>query len=221
MTVDSPAPGVWVAQPARGFRYTSDAMWLAGFALRTGPLPRNALDLGTGSGVVALLLGAHGIETLGLELRPEWTELWSTTLARSTTSARVELRQQDVREPLSATFELVVANPPFFPKGTGPVAPDPWKRAARTESTATLLDFLARARSALAPGGRACFILPRDREGEVLGYPLVVSRWLRIGRRRTLFCLRHEGPATSLPEQTAEDSEAARALVEAATRPGG
>jgi tRNA1Val (adenine37-N6)-methyltransferase len=220
MTLDCPAPGVFVAQPDRGFRYTSDAMWLAGFALSTGPRPRNALDLGTGSGVVALLLGAQGIETLGLELRPEWAELWATTLARSATPARVELRQADVREPLPATFELVVANPPFFPQGTGPVAPDPWKRAARTESTATLRDFLDAARSALAEGGRACIIVPREREGEVRQHALVVSRWLRIGRRRSLFCLRHDGPLATEPDEIAEHSQAAQALVQAGTGAG-
>ncbi|MEQ1568253.1 MAG: hypothetical protein ABMA64_21620, partial [Myxococcota bacterium] len=56
MTLDRPAPGVVIAQPARGFRYGSDAMWLVGFALATGPLPASALDLGTGSGVMAAQL---------------------------------------------------------------------------------------------------------------------------------------------------------------------
>lgn len=217
MTLDSPAPGVFIAQPERGFRYTSDAMWLAGFALSTGERPERALDLGTGSGVVALLLAAHGIPSLGLELRPEWTALWAVTLARSQTPAEVKLALGDVREPLDARFDLVVSNPPFFPAGTGPVAPDPWKRAARTESTARLADFLRSAEQALTERGRICVIVPREREGEVLRHGLPVSRWLRVGRRRSLLCLTRSEPAIALPEEVTEDSERARRLVALST----
>ncbi|MEQ1503891.1 MAG: hypothetical protein ABMB14_16740, partial [Myxococcota bacterium] len=79
MTFDAPAPGVVIAPPARGFRYTSDAMWLVGFALATGPRPTGALDLGTGSGVVAALLAARGIPSVGVDVRPEWAPLWAET----------------------------------------------------------------------------------------------------------------------------------------------
>ena len=198
MTFDSPAPGLRIAQPERAFRYTSDAIWLAGFALEVAPGARSALDLGTGSGVVALLLASHGIPVVGIDVRPEWAPLWQETLAGCRLPVSVELRQADVSEPIDARFDLVVSNPPYFPAGTGPVAPDPWRRAARTESTATLGTFVARGLAACEPGGRFCVVIPREREDDVLvarGAHRVEHR-VRVGRRRTLLCL---GPGETGP----------------------
>lgn len=217
MTFDSPVAGVRIAQPARGFRYTSDAMWLTGFALGVGPRPSRALDLGTGSGVIALLLAARGIPTVGVDVRPEWAPLWRETLAASRTLAPVELVQGDIADGVDGPFDLVVSNPPFFAAGTGPVAPDPWRRAARTESTAPLARFVEVALHALAPGGRFCVVLPREREDALLAASRGVSveRQIRIGRRRTVFCL-GSGPVTPIVTVD-EDSELVRGWVDAAT----
>ena len=217
MTLDSPAAGLTIAQPARGFRYTSDAMWLVGLALQVTALPARALDLGTGSGVLAMLLAWHGIPTVGVDSRSDWAPLWEITLARSATRASVDLEIADVCSLSAGSFDLVVSNPPYFPANTGPVAPDPWKRAARTESTATLADFLAAARASLAQGGHACFIVPREREEEVLRCGLVAQRWIRIGRRRSLFALREADAPHAIPESAPEGSPLARSLEEAAT----
>lgn len=219
MTFDTPAPGLVIAQPTSGFRYTSDAMWLVGFALTSGPRPRHALDLGTGSGVMALLLAAHGIPALGIDNRPEWSELWAVTRSRSRTQAPVELQLADISSPIAGAFDLVLANPPFFAANTGPVAPDPWKRAARTESTATLATFLSVASAKLTEEGRACFVIPREREREIIDSKLVVQRWLRIGRRRSLLSLSKRGPHVDFPEEIAQDAPLAGVLVETATRP--
>lgn len=217
MTFDSPAPGVVIAQPARGFRYAADAMWLAGFAWATGPAPRTALDLGTGSGVVALLLAAQGAEVLGIDARAEWGPLWAETLRRSAAGARVALRRADVADGVDGRFDLITSNPPFFPAGSGPVSPDPFKAAARTESTAGLARFLEVALAARDEGGRACFVVPREREGALVGIA-APSRWVRVGRRRSLLCF---GPgAAAAPEAIEEGAPALRAWVEAVA-PGG
>ncbi len=170
VTLDRPAPGLEIAQPARGFRYGAEAFWLAGFALETRPLARDALDLGTGSGIVALLLARAGLDVLGVDVRPEWAELWPRTLAGSAPRGRVELRLADVLD-VVAEVDLVVSNPPYFPAGSGPSAPDPWKAAARTEAGATVADFVAASVRCLRVGGAACFVVPRDREDVVTGAP--------------------------------------------------
>lgn len=171
-----------IAQPERGFRYGSEAMWLASFALASGPA-RTALDLGTGSGVVALLLAAAGLEVTGIDLRPEWVPYWAETVARS--RFRADLRVLDVSE-VAGRFDLVVSNPPFFPADTGPVAPDPWKAAARTESGATLPDFVDAALRVLGPGGRACFVVPRARQDEVVHPDGLVAAVEHPDRTRSL-----------------------------------
>jgi hypothetical protein len=85
--------------------------------------------------------------------------------------------------PAVAPVDLVVANPPFFPAATGPVASDPWRRAARTESSATLQDFVATALGLLRPGGRAVLVVPRAREAEIVG---PVRRVAQVGAVRSL-----------------------------------
>jgi len=176
--LDNPAPGLRIAQPERGFRYGSEAFWLVGFALEGG-VPSRALDMGTGSGIAAFLLASVGVETLGIDLRPEWKPLWERSLEAS--DASPTLRVRDAAE-LEGSWPLIVSNPPFFPAGSGPVSADEWRAAARTESTATLKMFVDTARACLAPGGRACFVIPVQRLAEIEG----PRRIVRVGERRVL-----------------------------------
>jgi tRNA1Val (adenine37-N6)-methyltransferase len=224
VTLDHPAPGVVIAQPERGFRYAVDAFWLAGFALATGERPRDALDLGTGSGIVAMLLGAQGIPTVGVDHRPEWRPLWAETLANSETAAPVELRLADVRDGVPRDRALVVANPPYFTAGAGPASPDPWKRAARTESTASVAAFVAIAVGALSPTGRACLVVDRTREADVLAAGSASgarpARVVRVGRRRSLLCLVRGGGAGPPAEEFAPGDDVVQRWVRLA-RGGG
>ncbi len=178
MSLDRPAPGIQIAQPKRGFRYGSEAFWLTGFALE-GEVPTHALDLGTGSGIAALLLAGVGVQTTGIDVRPEWEELWEQTLRASEVTATLQV--VDVLE-IEGRWPLIISNPPFFAAGSGPVAPDPWKAAARTESTATLAQFVSCARDLLEPDGRACFVIPIERLEEISD----PTRIARVGERRVL-----------------------------------
>jgi tRNA1Val (adenine37-N6)-methyltransferase len=126
---------------------------------------------------------------VGIDAREEWVAYWDATLQDSRVSGKVSLHRADVRD-VAGAFDLVVSNPPFFPRGTGPTAPDPWKAAARTESTATLADFVEATRPSITSGGRACCALPIERESEALGHlgrvGAAVRRHVRVGRRRVL-----------------------------------
>jgi tRNA1(Val) A37 N6-methylase TrmN6 len=195
---DTPAEGVVVFQPRRGFRYGSEAFWLVGFALEA-ELPRTAVDLGTGSGIAAFLLAARGVDALGIDVRDEWAPLWAASLAASTVQPRLETT--DVRA-VSGRFDLAVSNPPYF--ATGPMAPDAWKAAARTESTATLAEFV---QAALRIAARACFVLPLEREPEAIAVAGGASRRVQVGRRRALVELR-PGPTAAAERIT--EAEARR-----------
>jgi tRNA1(Val) A37 N6-methylase TrmN6 len=178
LSYDRPAPGVVIAQPRRGFRYGSEAMWLAAVAahLRRG----RALDLGTGSGVVAALLAADGWEATGVDHREEWAPAWAETLSRSRFSGTLRLVRLDVRE-VDVRVDLVVANPPYFPSGTGPVVADAFHRAARTEGEATLSDFVSAARRCVGGDGLIAFVVPIQRAPELAGAHVVP-----VGRKRCI-----------------------------------
>ena len=206
-TVERPASGLSVVQPKRGFRYGSEAFWLVGFAIEGGGVPRTAVDLGTGSGIAALLLGRLGAGVKGVDVRREWLQLWAHTLEGSEVGGRVQLHEHDVSEGPPATgVDLVVCNPPFFPRDTGPRSENAWKGAARTESSATLERFVEVGMACLAPGGRACWVVPRERWEEVSCEGAVPTRVVHVGRRRTLVELRFmpaevEGKVLEVPDR--------------------
>jgi len=205
ITIERPLEGLFVAQPRRGFRYGSEAFWLVGFALEAG-LPDTAVDLGTGSGIMACLLTRLRVQTMGVDLRSEWAPCWDVTRRDSRGLERLTLMQADVASFVSETrVDLVVSNPPFFPKDSGPVSPDGWKAAARTESTAPLSVFIEAALRTICPTGRVCFVVPQERADEVVHARAFVSRRVDVGKRRTLVELRPGEGRASMVERVAED----------------
>lgn len=194
-TRDTPAPGLTISQPRRGFRYGAEAFWVAGLALEVRPRARTVLDLGTGSGVIAALLAARGLHARGIDLRPEWAPLWAETLDSPALDGRLSLEGGDLLE-VHGPHDLVVSNPPFFPR-RGKVSPDPWKAAARTESTATLDDVVAAVARCLSPDGAGIVVVPVERGAEVRRSARVrglgIPRAFQVGKRRWIGVLTHGG----------------------------
>jgi tRNA1Val (adenine37-N6)-methyltransferase len=188
-----PAPGLTIYQPPRGFRYSLDPFLLAGFVLEGGA-PASALDVGTGSGVLALVLARAGVgEVHGVDVRPEWAPLQRASAAASGLSVRWQTA--DVRDLHGPRVACCVSNPPYFSPGGGPVSPDPVRAHAR-HALAGDLDELVPAMARLAP--RVALVLPAARGGEAArlleacGRP--VRRRLVLGDRLVLLEGGGEGP---------------------------
>ena len=188
-TSESPTAGLVVHQPVHGFRYSAEAFWLVGFAIEGG-LPENAVDLGTGSGIMAGLLAAQGVVVDALDVREEWEPYWQKTQSDSKLNGALRFHCVDVVDGWDDRVDLVLSNPPFFKASEGPGSPNLWKRAARTESTATLKDFICVGANCLRPGGRLCMVLPSVREREANRYAdeyrLSLARTVKIGKKRVL-----------------------------------
>ena len=124
-------------QRAGGFRYSVDALLLAAFAL---PLSAGArvLDLGTGSGVVALILARRGrpARVVGVELQAGLADIARRNASANPTDPRVEIIEADAlaRPFPAASFDLVVSNPPFQPGGAGPKTRTPNAPSPATKS---------------------------------------------------------------------------------------
>ncbi len=135
-----------VRQPCRGYRFAVDSVLLADFA---APLcGRSVVDLGTGSGIVLLLLArlCPGLSRgVGVELQPELFECARANIEANGLSGRIEALLGDFREDLpgaaAGSFDLVVANPPYRPVGTGRRNPDRPKEIARHEVACTMDDL--------------------------------------------------------------------------------
>ncbi len=172
LTQERPAEGLVIWQPRRGFRYSLDAFCLAGWALEGGT-PGRALDVGTGSGVCALLLKNAGVAVVeGIDVQEDWIPLARRSAAASNLAVRFSA--VDVRDFSPALpFDLVLSNPPFRAPGSGPVSPDPLRAAARHTLHGSLGELIV---SMTRLGARVCLVLPQDRENAALE-TLAAQRW--------------------------------------------
>ncbi len=75
----------------------------------------SALDIGTGSGVLAILLGMRGVYTVGTDI--SWGALaWaSRNILRNGVDGYVDLVLADGYEAFRCGFGLVLINPPYLP----------------------------------------------------------------------------------------------------------
>lgn len=166
------AYGLRIAQPRHGYRFSLDPLLLCDFA--GGVAGERVLDLGTGCGVIPLILArqVEGIQVVGVEHQPAMADLARRNVAMNGLEERIAVIQEDVanlsgRFPVSS-FDRVLANPPFRKPGTGRLSPKSGRDLARHESTAGLAEFLAAAKFLVKPGGKICFVHLPARLGEFL-----------------------------------------------------
>ena len=154
------------------FMLSTDSILLADF-VHIGSAGRG-IDLGCGSGILALLLlcRSEKLHMTGLELLPEAAALARGNLAANALTERSEILQGDLREHRSlfapGHFDLVVANPPFYPLGSGALSPDAGRASARVEVSATLDDVCTAAAWLCRSGGSFCLVHKPERLSELL-----------------------------------------------------
>jgi len=151
-----------LAQPEGGFRFGADALLLACFAAQVPG--KRALDLGTGCGPagLGLLLARNDRETtvLGLDKDPAMVEAAGQNADRLGLADRFAARRLDIREirgngeTPAASFDLVLANPPYRHPDSGRRPEDLGRDAARFETDGGLAAFAAAASHALVGKGR-------------------------------------------------------------------
>ncbi len=164
-------PGGPIMEQEPGALLGTDTVLLGDFARPAGAA--RGIDLGCGSGALTLLLLAAGekLAMTGLELRPQAAQRARENLARNGWETRGEIVTGDLRKVRtlfrSGSFDLAVANPPYFPPGSGASSPDPARRAAREESF-TLPELMDAAAFLLRTGGRFFLVHRAERLSEVL-----------------------------------------------------
>lgn len=156
-----------VIQPREGYRFSVDSILLARF-VSVRRIDR-VLELGAGCGVIALAVAMlHSPrEVVAAEIQPQLVEL----IARSATLNHIEsLRaiRSDLRTMPADSFDVVIANPPYRAAGTGRISPHAARRIARSETSATLEDFLAAASRSTRRGGKVAVVFAADRSAELM-----------------------------------------------------
>lgn len=176
--------GLQIIQDDSEFRFSVDAVLLAHFAtLRRGD---RVVDLGTGTGIIPLLLctRAELQSVIGVEIQAEVAARAVRSVEHNGLGPLIRIEQGDLREiervlP-GVRVDLVTANPPYLPVGSGVSSPKESLAVARHEVCCNLEDVVRSAAYLLGSGGRFALVHRPERLTEILSlmaaYRLVPKR---------------------------------------------
>ena len=167
---------LWAGGPvfaqAEHFRLGTDSVLLADFVNTSGAA--RGVDLGCASGAIALLLLARSpaLHMTGLELLPDAAALARENLEKNGLADRGEIIAGDIRRHRAlfraGSFDLVAANPPYYPAGSGSLPRDGGRAAARGETACSLDDVCAAAAFLCRTGGSFSLVYKPERLSELL-----------------------------------------------------
>lgn len=126
---------------------------------------RHILDVGTGSGLIALMLAQRCPEAQisAIEIDDEAAAQASDNFAASPWAERIQLVHADFNDFSSdKKFDLIVSNPPYFTDALK--NPDPQRTVARHNDTLNYHQLFLGSRQLLQPQGICCVIIPAESE---------------------------------------------------------
>ena len=156
-----------VLQKEKGYRFSVDSLLLADFvSLRRGD---RVVDLGTGSGIIALILALRFQEAsiAEVEIQKDLADMAGRSVALNGIEDRIKVYPGDVKKIRKLfgpqSFNAAVFNPPYRRLNSGKINPDSQKAVARHEIRGTIDDFLTSAQYLLKDSGRVYIIYPAAR----------------------------------------------------------
>lgn len=161
-----------IIQDPERFCFGMDAVLLSGFA--TAQEGARVLDLGTGTGIIPILMAAKtkAKELVGLEIQPESADMANRSVILNDLQERVKIVQGDIKEAEhifeAASFDVVTSNPPYMIGGHGLKNPDAPKAIARHEVLCDLEDVVKAAAKCLKPGGKFYMVHRPFRLAEIM-----------------------------------------------------
>lgn len=186
---------LYLFQPRHGYRAGLDAVLLS--ACVQAKKGQCVLELGCGVGTAILCLGSRveGLQLTGVEREPRFA-----ALARRNGGDALEVVEADLSElpmPLrQRQFDHVLANPPYYDRGSSVASGDPAREAAHGAET-PLAKWVRTAAKRLVPKGYLQFIHLTERLPEILaalphemGSVEVLPLAARTGRAPDRFILR-------------------------------
>ena len=181
--------GYHIIQNTRDFCYGIDAVLLSDFArVKKG---EQALDLGTGTGIIPILLKAktQGEHFTGLEIQEQSAEMAGRSVVYNHLEDAITIRTGDIKEAAAifgrASFSVVTCNPPYMHGNHGLTNPHLPKAIARHEVLCTLEDVISQTAQLLKPRGRFYMVHRPFRLAEIMG--LMMQYKLEPKRMRLVY----------------------------------
>lgn len=147
-----------IIQNTEQFCFGMDAVLLSDFA--KVQLDEKVIDLGTGTGVIPILLEAKtsGKHFTGLEIQSKSVDMARRSVNLNKLEDKIDIVDGDIKEASmlfgAASFDVVTSNPPYMNYSHGIVNPDKAKAIARHEIHCTLEDLVRETSRLLRPKGR-------------------------------------------------------------------
>jgi tRNA1(Val) A37 N6-methylase TrmN6 len=156
-----------VTQTREGYRFSLDAVLLAATVITQRS--DTVLDLGTGSGIISLILAMHhpDIRITAVEIQPELASIAETNVADNQMNRQITVACADIRllpaGEIMGPFDWVVSNPPYRRPHSGRINPNSQRAVARHEIAVNMEQILDCAKRMLRTGGQFGTIYPAQR----------------------------------------------------------
>lgn len=164
--------GYQIIQNPDIFCFGMDAVLLADFA--TGKSKAKVLDLGTGTGVIPMLMEARGkgAHFTGLELQEYSADMARRTVSMNGLDDKIDIVCGDIKEVpcnfKAASFDVVTSNPPYIKGDHGLENANTPKNIARHEICLCLEDVVRAAAHVLKEGGAFAMVHKPFRLAEII-----------------------------------------------------
>ncbi len=149
---------------------TSRAAATASRSIRFCSADLRSLDRAIACSISAAL--KHPREVVAIEIQLQLAELIDRNAAlNSLTSVRgvcADIRARRIAGVDPASFDLIVANPPYYAAARGRHSPGAGRRVARSGTDSDLADFVAAARRYACNGARVAFTFAANRSAELI-----------------------------------------------------
>lgn len=164
--------GLKIIQNSEKFCFGMDAVLLSGFA--NAKKGDTVLDLGTGTGILPLLMSAKtdAEKLIGLEIQEESAEMAGRSVDLNDLSSKVSILLGDIKEAdkifTPSSIDVITCNPPYMIGNHGITNPDSPKAIARHEILCTFDDVARVTAKLLKPGGHFYLVHRPFRLAEIM-----------------------------------------------------
>lgn len=190
-----------INQSSDVFRVGTDAVLLG--ALSNVINAKQILEVGTGTGIIALMLAQRNSEAniLGIDINPEAVQISQNNFSNSPFSDRIKSQLQDFKNlETDEKFDLIISNPPYFEINSSEK-----DILARQRLELDFSDLIQKASQLLSDAGLFSVIIPIDSEKEFTR--ICLSDNLFLQRKIIIKGIQNAEPKRVVLEYSLKESE--------------